>query len=120
MERTEPVHADKSNGAILNVGIDLGTSRSAISSSNGDHFVVDSFVGWPTDLVARKVLRRDLLVGREALENRTMVDLRRPLERGLLKEGSTRDVEAARELLRHLLSLVHSKHGNGQPVHAVV
>src|SRR5262245_54122348 len=119
MERTEPVPADKSH-AVLNVGIDLGTSRSAISSSNGDHFVVDSFVGWPTDLVARKVLRRELLVGREALENRTMLDLRRPLERGLLKEGSTRDVEAARELLRHLLSLVHSKNGKKQPVHAVV
>jgi rod shape-determining protein MreB len=102
------------------VGIDLGTSRSAISCSSGDRFVVDSFVGWPTDLVARKVLRRDLLIGREALENRTMLDLRRPLERGLLKEGSTRDVEAARELLRHLLSLVHSKNGKNQSVHAVV
>jgi hypothetical protein len=50
------------------VGIDLGTSRSAISGSTGDQFVVDSFVGWPTDLVARKVLKRDLLIGREALE----------------------------------------------------
>ncbi len=32
---------------ILHVGIDLGTSRSAISASNGERFVVDSFVGWP-------------------------------------------------------------------------
>jgi rod shape-determining protein MreB len=72
------------------------------------------------DLVARKVLRRDLLIGRDALENRTMLDLRRPLERGLLKEGSTRDIEAARELLRHLLSLVNSKNGKSQSVHAVV
>ncbi len=29
---------------ILHVGIDLGTSRSAISASNGERFVVDSFV----------------------------------------------------------------------------
>ena len=105
---------------VLNVGIDLGTSRSAISGSTGDQFVVDSFVGWPTDLVARKVLKRDFLIGREALEHRTMLDLHRPLERGLLKEGSDKDVQAARELLRHLLSLVKRKNGKAQPVRAVV
>jgi rod shape-determining protein MreB len=105
---------------MLNVGIDLGTSRSAISGSTGDQFVVDSFVGWPVDLVARKVLQRDLLIGREALEHRTMLDLHRPLERGLLKEGSEKDVQAARELLRHLLSLVNPRNGKSQPVRAVV
>ena len=93
-------------GEILNVGIDLGTSRSAISASNGERFVVDSFVGWPIDMVARKVLKRDVLIGHEAVANRTMLDLHRPLERGLLKEGSEKDVEAVRELLRHLLRLV--------------
>lgn len=91
---------------ILNVGIDLGTSRSAISASNGERFVVESFVGWPLDMVARKVLKRDVLIGTEALESRTMLDLHRPLERGLLKEGSEKDVEAVRELLKHLLRLV--------------
>ena len=91
---------------MLNVGIDLGTSRSAISASNGERFVVDSFVGWPADMVARKVLKRDVLIGHEAVANRTMLDLHRPLERGLLKEGSEKDVEAVRELLKHLLSLV--------------
>jgi rod shape-determining protein MreB len=110
----------QSGNDALSVGIDLGTSRSAISSSNGDQFVIDSFVGWPADLVARKVLQRDLLIGREALDNRTMLDLHRPLERGLLKEGSEKDVEAARELLRHLLSLVSPKSGRRQPVRAVV
>ncbi|HET8797454.1 MAG TPA: rod shape-determining protein [Thermoanaerobaculia bacterium] len=91
---------------ILNVGIDLGTSRSAISASNGERFVVDSFVGWPLDMVARKVLKREVLIGHEAVANRTMLDLHRPLERGLLKEGSEKDVEAVRELLKHLLRLV--------------
>ena len=91
---------------ILNVGIDLGTSRSAISASNGERFVVDSFVGWPVDMVARKVLKREVLIGHEAVANRTMLDLHRPLERGLLKEGSEKDVEAVRELLKHLLRLV--------------
>jgi rod shape-determining protein MreB and related proteins len=116
-------HDKHHSGEMLTVGIDLGTSRSAISSSNGEQLVVDSFVGWPTDMVARKVLKRDLLVGKEALDHRTMLDLHRPLERGLLKEGSPRDVEAARELLRHLLSRITANgNGNGKhhPVGAVV
>ena len=91
---------------ILNVGIDLGTSRSAISASNGQRFVVDSYVGWPLDMVAKKVLRQEVLIGHDAVENRTMLDLHRPLERGLLKEGSEKDVEAVRQLLKHLLRLV--------------
>jgi rod shape-determining protein MreB len=106
---------------VFTVGIDLGTSRSAISTSAGDQIVVDSFVGWPTDLVARKILKRKVLVGREAIENRSMLDLRRPLERGLIKEGSEKDVEAVRELLRHMLSVACQK-GNkeGASVRAVL
>lgn len=91
---------------LLHVGIDLGTSRSAISASNGERFLVDSYVGWPVDMVAKKVLKREVLIGHEAVANRTMLDLHRPLERGLLKEGSEKDVEAVRELLKHLLRLV--------------
>ena len=97
---------------ILKVGIDLGTSRSAISTSDGQRHVVDSFVGWPADMVARKVLKRDVLIGAEALENRTMLALHRPLERGLLKEGSEKDLQAVRELLAHLLSLVGVERGS--------
>ena len=96
---------------LLHVGIDLGTSRSAISASNGERFVVESFVGWPVDMVAKKVLKRTVLIGHEAVTNRTMLDLHRPLERGLLKEGSEKDVEAVRELLRHLLGLVGVTNG---------
>src|SRR5438045_8901802 len=107
---------------ILHVGIDLGTSRSSISASNGERFVVDSFVGWPADMVARKVLKREVLIGHEAVANRSMLDLHRPLERGLLKEGSEKDVEAVRELLKHLLRLVGVSDGKvaGSSVRAVV
>ncbi|HEX8151959.1 MAG TPA: rod shape-determining protein [Thermoanaerobaculia bacterium] len=94
------------DNGVLHVGIDLGTSRSAISASNGERFVVDSYVGWPADMVAKKVLKRSVLIGHDAVANRTMLDLHRPLERGLLKEGSDKDVEAVRELLKHLLGLV--------------
>jgi rod shape-determining protein MreB len=110
-----------SNG-VLHVGIDLGTSHSAISASNGTRHVVDSYVGWPVDMVARKVLKKPLLIGRDALDNRTMLDLRRPLERGLIKEGSEKDEAAVHELLQHLLTLVGITFGDPErpQVRAVV
>jgi len=112
--------ATKDTG-VLSVGIDLGTSRSAISASNGKRHVVESFVGWPRDMVARKVLKRDVLIGTEALENRTMLELHRPLERGLIKEGSEKDLQAVRELLRHLLELADATGDKKRPqVRAVV
>ena len=90
---------------VINVGIDLGTSRSVVSGSNGQRHVVESYVGWPVDMVARKVLKKDVLIGESALASRTMLDLHRPLERGLIKEGSEKDLAAVRELMRHLLTL---------------
>lgn len=104
----------------LRVGIDLGTSRSSISTSDGQRHVVDSYVGWPVDMVAKKVLKRDVLVGRDALDNRSMLELARPLEEGLIKEGSSRDEAAVRELLRHLLALAGVEPGGNGRVDAVV
>ena len=67
-------------------------------------------------------MQKPVLVGREALDNRSMLDLRRPLERGVIREGSEKDAEAVRELLRHLMSLVGVKQkGKSRPkVRAVV
>jgi rod shape-determining protein MreB len=107
---------------ILYVGIDLGTSRSAVSASNGARHMVESYVGWPVDMVARKILKQSVFVGHDALEKRSMLDLRRPLERGLIKEGSEKDAAAVRELLRHLISLTGAgvRSDNGSRVCAVV
>jgi rod shape-determining protein MreB len=102
---------------LLHVGIDLGTSRSAIAASNGERHVVESYVGWPVDMVARKVVKKPVLFGHEALENRPMLDLHRPLERGLIKEGSPKAEAAVRELLGHL---IEKAGGSGKTVHAVV
>lgn len=104
------------------IGIDLGTSRSSISASNGERHVIDSYVGWPVDMVARKVVKKPVLIGREALENRSMLDLRRPLEGGVIKDGSERDGEAVRELLNHLISLIgiQAKGKNRAKVRAVI
>ena len=104
------------------VGIDLGTSRSSISTSDGEHHFVESFVGWPLDMVALKVLKQDVIVGKEALENRTMLDLHRPLERGLLKEGSEKDLQAVRELINYLMEAagVNASRQEGAKVRGVI
>jgi rod shape-determining protein MreB len=106
----------------LLIGIDLGTSQSAISTSSGERHVVDSYVGWPVDAVARKILKKDVVFGQDAVDNRTMLDLHRPLERGLLKEGSEKDQQAIRELLSHLMDLagVAAERKKGAKVRAVV
>jgi len=89
----------------LSVGIDLGTSQSAIATSAGARHVVESYVGWPVDMVARKVVKKPVLIGTEALENRSLLDLHRPLEQGLIKEGSEKDIAAVKEILGHLIGL---------------
>jgi rod shape-determining protein MreB and related proteins len=102
----------------LFIGIDLGTSRSAISASNGKRAWVESYVGWPKDFVARKALGASVLFGGEAMKNRLSLELTRPLEHGVIKEGTTRDQEAIRELIRHLIGLAEP--AEGQEIHAVV
>jgi rod shape-determining protein MreB len=106
----------------LYVGIDLGTSRSSIAGSNNQRHMVESYVGWPVDMVARKILKRSVLVGRDVIENRSMLEVHRPLERGLLKEGSEKDQEAIRELLRHLTAQAGAEEArkDGIKVRAVV
>jgi rod shape-determining protein MreB and related proteins len=110
----------KKDDGYTYVGIDLGTSQSSITASNGERHVVKSLVGWPADMVARKVLRKRVLIGDEALEKRTMLDLHRPLERGLIKEGSEKDLAAVRELLQHLLHLAGVNGKEAPKVRAVV
>jgi rod shape-determining protein MreB len=102
----------------LFVGIDLGTSSSAIVDSNRKKFWVESYVGWPKDFIAAKVLRKSVLFGSEALQNRLSLDIFRPLEHGILKEGSSKEGESVKELIHHLISLV--KPEKDVPIYAVV
>ena len=103
---------------ILYIGVDLGTSRSAVSASNGKRKWVSSYVGWPKDFVSRRLLGESVMFGDEALENRLSLTLVRPLEQGYILNGTERYDEAVRELLHHLIDLAGPK--EGQTVHAAI
>ncbi len=94
-----------SKNNLLHVGIDLGTSRSVVSASNGNRKWIDSYVGWPKDFVAKKMLGKRVLFGAEALEHRLSLDLSRPLQNGVIKDGPERDEQAVRELIGHLIEM---------------
>jgi rod shape-determining protein MreB and related proteins len=113
-----PKKKTRSTDNVLHIGIDLGTSRSVVSASNSKREWVSSYVGWPKDFVARKLLGQRILFGDEALKNRLSLNLVRPLESGVIREGTARDEEAVRELVHHLIDL--AKPSDGQEVYAAV
>ena len=108
---------------VLYMGIDLGTSRTSVSASNGVRETVESFVGYPKDPVARKLLKRDVLFGEDAREHRLSLNLFRPLEHGVLKfnKDGTEDsdnLRAARDLIREIIRL--AKPRKDELVYAVI
>jgi len=105
-------------GNILFVGIDLGTSRSSISASNGTRQWIESYVGWPKDFISMQVVGKPVLFGSEALKHRLSLDLCRPLEHGVIKEGIEKSEEAVKEIIKHLISL--AKPAQDQKIFAVV
>lgn len=108
----------KKDDDVLFVGIDLGTSRSSISAGNGTREWIESYVGWPRDFISLQVVGRPVLFGAEALKNRLSLDLCRPLEHGVIKEGIEKSEEAVKEIIRHLIEL--AKPAAGQQIYAVV
>ncbi len=91
----------KQDKGVLYMGIDLGTSRTSVSASNGVRETVPSFVGYPKDVVSRKLLKKDVLFGEEALHNRLSLNLYRPLAEGVIKsslKGEEGNDEAAANL----------------------
>ena len=77
---------------IVYLGIDLGTSRTSITSFNGVRETVWSYVGYPKDHVAKKKFGgRDIIYGKEAVENRMALNLFRPLAGGSIKKVGAED-----------------------------
>ena len=107
---------DKKAPGVLYIGIDLGTSRTSVASSNGVRETVWSYVGYPKDVVSRKLLKKDKLFGKEAVDKRLSLDLYRPFEKGVIKfaaddetglsqEELDKHMQAAKDLVREALSL---------------
>jgi len=71
----QPSGEPKKDHGVLYIGMDLGTSRTSISASNGVRETVYSMVGYPKDVVSQKLLKKDVLFGKEALEKRLSLKL---------------------------------------------
>jgi len=91
------------------LGIDLGTSRTSITSSNGVRETVWSYVGYPKDHVAKKKFGgRDVVFGKEAVENRLALNLVRPLAGGSIKKKDGSETEASKKAIKQLIEHVVS------------
>jgi rod shape-determining protein MreB len=94
-----------SGNEVLHVGIDLGTYQSTVCASNGVRKRVESLVGWPRDIVSRRVVGKTIVFGEDCHKHKLSLDIYRPLEWGMLKRGASRIEEAARALVRHLIEI---------------
>ncbi len=110
----------KKDHGVLYLGIDLGTSRTSVSASNGVRETVASYVGYPKDVVSRKLLKKDVLFGDEALEKRLSLNLYRPLGEGVIKLDDDRDgnLKAARDLIAEIIR--RAKPRKDELVYAVI
>jgi rod shape-determining protein MreB len=111
-----------SRAGVLYIGMDLGCYKTSIAATNGTREIVYSIVGWPKDSVSRKMLGKDIVFGSEVVRHRLALDIVRPFERGALKyidnaaagipkEKLARYKEAARELVKHIVSLCRPPKG---------
>jgi len=67
------------------IGVDFGTFKTSAACSNGRREMLPTAVGWPKDHVARTMLGRDVIFGKEIQEFRLALNVVRPFERGVLK-----------------------------------
>ena len=114
---------------IVYIGMDLGTYKTSVASSNGTRDVLQSAVGWPKDHVARTMLGRDVVFGKDLMEHRLAINVVRPFEKGVLKynphpdagvrqEKVERHKEAARLLVKH--AVAQTRPAAGLPVFGVI
>jgi rod shape-determining protein MreB len=110
MIQSPQLNAVRKDG-VLYLGMDLGTSRTCISASNGVRETLPSYVGYPKDVVSMKLLKRPMLFGQEAREKRLSLRLYRPLEHGVIKGSGRKDkdyeenLKAAKDLVNHAIEL---------------
>ncbi len=94
------------NVNILNVGVDMGTSWTAVMSDQDKKALLRSVVGYPKDIFARKAVGANFFVGDDALEKRKSLNIFFPLERGVIKNDEVHCIRAASQLLTYAVSLI--------------
>jgi rod shape-determining protein MreB len=87
----------------LLLGFDFGTSWTTVMSNRGQTELIRSVVGYPRDIIGVKLLGSPYLVGEEAFDKRSFVDLRSPLRDGVIREYVERDLEVARNFVSHVI-----------------
>jgi rod shape-determining protein MreB len=111
------------------IGMDLGTYKTSVASSTGIRDVIPTAVGWPRDPVARTMLGRDVVFGKDLVEHRLAVTVIRPFEKGVLKFTSAEEAgvsaaqlaahkQAARLVVEHAVSLTRPP--RGLPIFGVI
>ncbi|MEW6219799.1 MAG: MamK family actin-like protein [Thermodesulfobacteriota bacterium] len=95
----------------LLIGIDLGTSRTAVATSQHYRAIIRSVVGYPRDIIGAKLLGALCVFGDEALDKSSAVDLYMPLKDGVIKEGQEKEQKAAQDLLEHVVTEARQGHG---------
>ena len=94
---------DAGPGGPLLVGFDLGTSWTEVMTNRGHSERIRSVVGYPKDMIGIKLLGEPFVVGENAFEMRSYVELRSPLKDGVLREFIERDIEVARNFVGHVI-----------------
>lgn len=108
---------------LIYLGIDLGTSRTSITTSTGVRTTCWSYVGYPKDHVAKKKMGgRDIIYGKEALDNRMALNVIRPLAGGSIKVKGAKDSSETKKGVKDLLEYVVSlaKAPKGATIYAVI
>lgn len=110
------------------IGMDLGTYKTSVASSLGVRDVVQTAVGRPKDAIARTMLGRDVVFGKDLVEHRLAVNVIRPFEKGMLKysapdaavkpEQVEAHKQAAKLIVEHAVQLTRPP--KGVPIYGVI
>ncbi|MBF0100841.1 MAG: rod shape-determining protein [Desulfobacterales bacterium] len=106
---------------VLNIGIDLGTSRSVIACDNGVRTYIPSFVGYPKDAVSQKLFGKEIVYGEEAVKNRLALNTFKPFDKRVIlqSDDATKKTEeyqkikkAGKFLFKELINLALEQEEN--------